>query len=188
MFKGCTWVQTFGTSKWAETNLVTFTEFHIATEHFKSFVSKFITGINDPSVSLHEDCGPQVVLWMPPVRRAGWLAAGAKYTLIETVQKLSFLQRLQVFSVFINLFCLAFKEWFNWLVLRVEVRHIDNQVFQDEHHHKGRNRTLFHIFGNSTKTGQMVTTVNIHWTWATNSFSAWSSEWQSGVNLILDFD
>ena len=112
---------------------------------------------------MHEDGGPQVVLWVPPVGGAGGLAAGAEHAFVETIEQFSFLNRLSVLNVDVLLGSLTLQEWLDLLVLSVEVRHIDDQVFQDEHEHQGRDHTLLIvILGNTTEAGQVMSSIDIH--------------------------
>jgi hypothetical protein len=86
---------------------------------------------------LHEDSRTKVVLRVPPVGGASALTARTKNALIKTVQKLAFFNGLEVFfglKISSELFTL--QERINALVLGIEMRHINNEILEDEHEHK----------------------------------------------------
>jgi hypothetical protein len=82
VLEGCSRVESLGAGKGAEADLVALAELHVSAKHLESLLGELVTGVNDPPVCLHEDSWPEVVLWMPPVRGAGRLAAGAENALI----------------------------------------------------------------------------------------------------------
>ena len=77
MLKSATGIQSFRAGKRAHSDLIALSELHVTAQLLKSLVSELVSRVNDPPVCLHENRGSQVVLWMPPVRGAGGLAAGA---------------------------------------------------------------------------------------------------------------
>ena len=85
MLKSCSRVESLGAGKRAEADLVALAQLHVSAKHLESLLGELITGVNDPAVGLHEDSRAQVVLRMPPVARAGGLAAGAEDALVEAV-------------------------------------------------------------------------------------------------------
>jgi len=169
--------------------LVAFSQLHVSTELFKSLVSELVSGVDHPSVGLHEHSWSQVVLWMPPVGWASGLAASAEHALVKTIQKLSLLSGLQVLFLSLGLLSLSHQVWVNLFVLRVEVRHVNDQVLQDEHEHKGTHGGWVYIsLWHWGQAGQVMSSVDVHGAGSANTFSAASSERQSWVNLILNLD
>jgi len=73
---------------------------------------------------------------MPPVGWASRLTACAQYALIETIEMLALLNRLEVFLVWVFFGCLSLEIRVNLLVLCIEVRHVDTKVLQHEHEHE----------------------------------------------------
>jgi len=138
MLQGGTGVKTLGASQGAQTNLVALADLHVTTKHLQTLVSVLITGVNHPSVGLHEHGWSQVVLRMPPVAGACRLAAGAEHAFVETVEKLTLFNGLQVFlHLEVSGHLLALQVWLDRLVLGVEVRHIDDEILQHKHEHQG---------------------------------------------------
>jgi len=91
VLKGTSRVETLGACERAHTNLVALTEFHITAELLETLICVLIARVNNPSVGLHENGGSQIVLRVPPVRRAGRLAAGAEHALVETIEEFTVL-------------------------------------------------------------------------------------------------
>lgn len=138
MLEGGTGVEALGASERAQTDLVALSELHITTKHLKTLVGVLITGVNHPSVSLHQHCWSKVILRVPPIAGAGRLAAGAEDTFVETVEQFSFFNRLQILlDLQVSGHLLTLKEGFDGLVLGVEVRHVDDQVLEHKHEHQG---------------------------------------------------
>lgn len=189
MSKSSSWIEAFWASKWAETDLIAFSQFHITTNLLKSLVSVLISGINNPSVGLHQNGWSQVILWMPPVRWAGWLAASAEDTLIKSIKELSVLNWLEVLLLSLSLVGLSLQEWVDWLVLGIEMTHVGAQVLEHEHHHQWWDGWFFIIsLWDWAEAGQVMSSIDVHGARSADTFSAWSSEGEGWVNLILDFD
>lgn len=91
--------------------------------------SELISAVNHPAVSLHQDGRSEVLIRVPPVRGARCRAAGAKNALIETIQLLAVLNRLQVLAL--RLRGLLLQEGLNRLVLGVELGQIGNQILDN---------------------------------------------------------
>lgn len=72
----------------------------------QTFSGVFITWINDPTISLHEDSRAQVFIGVPPVRRARSRATSTQYALIQTIQFRTIFYGLQVlgFTLLFNSF------------------------------------------------------------------------------------
>jgi hypothetical protein len=91
MLKSTTGVEALGASERAHTNLVAFSELHVSSKFLQSLISVLITRVNDPTIGLHEDCRPKIVLRVPPVRGASGLAACTEHALIESINKFTVL-------------------------------------------------------------------------------------------------
>lgn len=61
--------------------------------------SRFVTGIDDPTVGLHEHGRAQVLVAVPPVRGARGRTARAQDALVQTVQLGAVVHRLEVLGV-----------------------------------------------------------------------------------------
>jgi hypothetical protein len=189
VLKGTSRVETLRACKGAHTNLIALTKFHITTELLETLICVLIARVNNPSVSLHENGRSQIVLRVPPVRGAGRLTASTEHALVETIEKFTVLNWLKEFTLPGLLPSLPLKIGLNWLVLSVEVRHIDHEILKDEHEHERRDCWLLCIFlVNRANACQMVTAINIHCTWATNALSAAATERKGGINFVLDFN
>jgi len=189
MSEGTTRVETLGAGEGAQTDLIAFTELHVTSELFESLLRVLVSRVNDPSVGLHKNCWTKVVLWMPPIRWASWLAASAKYTLIKSIEQLPIFNSLQVLSLSLNFLLLSLKEWIDRLVLSIKVAHINHKVLEDEHEHEWwHGRLLGVVLWDATETSQVMPSIDVHGTGATDTFTATSSEWESRIDLILDLD
>lgn len=60
---------------------------------------RLVTGVDDPAVRLHQDGRPQVLVAVPPVRRARRRAARAQDALVQPVQLGAVVHRLEVLGV-----------------------------------------------------------------------------------------
>jgi len=120
--------------------LIALSKFHVTSQLLKSLISVLIAGINDPSVSLHQNGWAKVVLGMPPVRGAGGLAACAKDALIESIEQLSVFDGLVIFSLALNFIMLTLEEGINRFILSVEVRHVNHKILKHKHKHQRRYR------------------------------------------------
>ena len=68
----------------------------------QSLLRHLITGIGDPSVRLLQNRRTQVLISVPPVRRARRRAAGAENALVQAVQKQTVLVRLQILHLVVR--------------------------------------------------------------------------------------
>ena len=57
---------------------------------------EIVSGVSHPAIGLHEDCGAQVLISVPPVAWAAGAAAGTENTLIEPVQFLMVFYGFQI--------------------------------------------------------------------------------------------
>jgi len=182
-------VEALGASERAETDLVALSELHVATKHLQALVGVLIARVNNPSVGLHEHSWPKVILRVPPIAGAGRLAAGAEHALVKTVEELSLLHRLQILlDLQVSGHLLTLQEGLDGLVLRVEVRHVNDQILQHEHEHQGRDHGLVVVLGHGGEAGQVVAAVNVHGAGAADALAARAAEGEGGVDLVLDLD
>ena len=105
-------------------------ELHGVVQPRETCVGILITGIDDPTIGLLEHGGAEVVLGVPPVRRARCGAARAENALVETIQKLAIVTRLVVLGVGETLSAniIALQPWLDGLVLIVEISQIRNLI------------------------------------------------------------
>tara|TARA_B110000503_G_C6944283_1_gene328277 strand:- start:217 stop:654 length:438 start_codon:yes stop_codon:yes gene_type:complete len=114
VLEGGTGVESLGASEGAETDLVALSELHVTTKHLKTLISVLITRVDNPSVSLHQYCWSKVVLWVPPVRGACRLAAGAENAFVEAVEEFALFDSLEVLLYLqVSSHLLALQEGFN---------------------------------------------------------------------------
>jgi len=126
---------------------------------------------------------------MPPVARTSRLTASTKYTLVKSIKKLTFFYCLQIFLLIkISCHLLSLQKWFNRFVLGVKVRHVNNQILQYKHKHKRWYNRFIIVFRDCTQTSQMMATIDVHWAATTDSFSARTTEWKTGIYFILYFN
>ena len=91
----------------------------------QSLLRHLITRIGDPSVRLLQNRRAQILIAVPPVRRARRRAAGAENALVQTVQKQTILVRLQVLHLVVRAHRrLLLQPRLDRSVLLVEVRQI----------------------------------------------------------------
>ena len=120
---------------------------HAVVERRLALHLLLVTGIRQPSVGLEENGWAKVLLRVPPVGWAGCGATGAKNALVETIELLALLNRLEIFlSLLIVSFCyvayscfatyvlsrgVALEIWLDGLVLLVELGQIWDDVLDD---------------------------------------------------------
>ena len=77
----------------------------------------------------------------------------------------------------------------NWFVLRIEVCHIDNKIFQNKHVTQWGNQGGFgQISVDFSDAGQRVEAITVHGARATNTLTTWSSEREGWVQVVLHVD
>jgi len=148
--------------------------------------SELISAVNHPAVSLHQDGRSKVLIRVPPVRRARCRAAGAENALVETIQLLAILNRLQVLAL--GLGGLLLQEGLNRLVLGVELGQIGNKILDNVGVGQGINLGGLAINLNLANTGEGVGTANVHGAGTANTLTAGATEGEGGVDLVLDLD
>lgn len=145
-----------------------------ALELLTSFPTKLIPTISHPPVSLHEDCGTQVFILVPPVGGAGGGATGTENALVQTVQLGAVLNGLPDLLVGVLGLLLALEVGFDALVLLVKVIHVWDQVLDHVHMGKGVDLDLLagFILGDFGNASQGVPTINIHSARPADTFTA----------------
>lgn len=173
---GTAWVQALWTRSGTVHDSVTSVQGHGVLQHLLSDLTSFVSGVNQPSVGLHQHSWTQVLLLVPPVRRTRRRAAGTQDALVKTVQLGSVLDTLQILSS-ISWGCVSLQVWLDGFVLLVEVGQVGDQVTNNVH--VGQ-RIDLGIFGcvciYSAQACQCVLSTNVHGTRATDTFSARPSE------------
>merc|ERR1719232_64292 len=188
---GSAGVQSFGAGLGAVHDGVASVNTERIPESVKSLRLLSISAVNDPSVGLHQNSRAQVSVSIPPVAGARCTAASTENTLIESIQLCSVsntLQRLLRISLLHLLLILSLEPGLNTPVLLVEVVHIRHQVLDNIHVRKRIDFGGFVISFNLGQTGESVHTSNIHGARSTDSLSARSSECETRIHFILDFD
>ena len=126
---------------------------------------------------------------MPPVAGTGRGAAGAHHALVEPVQLLSVGDAHVVLLGVGRLGMLSFEIGLDGLVLRVEVREVNNQVLENEHvPQRGDDSRLAEIGVDGPDAGQRVEPVTVHGAGAADAFSAGPSQRESGVQVVFDVE
>lgn len=91
----------------------------------QTLLRHLVTGIRNPTVRLLENGRTQVLVRVPPVGRARGGAASAQNALVQTVQQLAVLVRLQVLALVVGVHLrLLLQPRLDGRVLLVEVGHI----------------------------------------------------------------
>ena len=94
------------------------------------FFLMLISGIRQPSVTLHEYSRAEVLLRVPPVWGAGGRTAGAENALIKTVQLLTFLLWLAVFFP-VGRWSILLEVGLDGFILLVELGQVGDDVLDD---------------------------------------------------------
>lgn len=181
-----TWVQALRTSPRTVHDGVTSVQGHGVLQHLFSDLASLVSGVNQPSVCLHQNGRTQVLLLVPPVGWTRGRTTSTQNTLVQTVQLGSVLNTLQVLSA-VSWVVVSLQVWLDGLVLLVEVGQIRNQVTHNVHVWQGVDLgALAGVVVDTAQACQGVDTSNVHGTRATNTLSTRSSEGQGGVLLVLD--
>ncbi len=125
-------------------------------ELLSSLLTKVITGVGHPSVSLHEDGGTKVLVLVPPVGGAGRGAASAENALVKTVETTTLLGRLKVLSLSRGV--VGLEERLDGTVLLVELGQVRNKILDDVHVREGVDLGVVGLV-DSAKTSKGVDTV-----------------------------
>ena len=125
-------------------------ELEAVVQRLQTLLRLLVSRVNDPAVGLkdsnsstspgftthlHEDGGSQVLVGVPPVRGTGGGAAGAENALVQPVQLLAVLLRLQELPVLqvVAALDLGLQPGLDRLVLGVEVAHVRHEVAKHVH-------------------------------------------------------
>jgi hypothetical protein len=103
---------------------------HAVVEGVLALLLLLVSRVGDPSVALQEDGWAEVLLAVPPVAGARGRAARAQDALVQAVQLLAVLLRLEVL-LSIGSGSGVLKVWLDGFVLLVEVGQIRNDVLHD---------------------------------------------------------
>lgn len=173
---GKTGVQTLGAGSRTVHDGVASVQTHGVLETGTAGSASLVTGVNHPSVGLHENSRAEVLSGVPPVRRARGRAAGAENAFVETIQLLTVLDGLEVFFA-VSGDVVTLEVGLNGFVLLVELSQIGDKVSDDKHVGKGVDLGILGgVLVNAAKTGQGVSTVDIHGTRTTDTLTARTSE------------
>ncbi len=170
-------------------------------EGFTTFSSVLIARVNHPAVSLHQNRRSEVNIRVPPIRGARCWATSTQDALVQSIQLLAVLNALKVFLA-IGRRSLLLQEWFNGSVLTVKMVKvlIASQLFKDTKTYRNQILHNIHVrkrinLGDLTgvtvqlcNAGKRVSSIDVHGTTSTDSFTATTTECQSRIDLILDFE
>ena len=139
-------------------------------------------------MSLQESSGAQILVGIPPIARARGGTASAQDALVHAVQLAAVLLALQVLLA-IGRSLLGLEPRLNALVLRVELRHVHDEVFDDVHMRQRRDDGVVLRAGvDGREAGQPIGPGDVHGARPTNALTARPPERQAGVHFVLDFD
>ena len=131
---GATRVQVLGTSMRAVHDGMATVQLVGVVQILQTLLRHLVTRIGDPAVRLLEDGGTEVLVGMPPVGRTRGRAASAQNALVQTVQKLAILIRLEVLHLVVRIHLrLLLQPWLDRRILLVEVGHVRDQILDHEH-------------------------------------------------------
>jgi len=153
-----------------------------------------VARIHNPPIRLHQHCGAEEVVRVPPVHRARSLAGCTHNALIEPIQfgpvrNALYLLGLGLLRVLlVSDAVLALQIWSDIPLLVIEVRHVHNQVFDGLRAGQGGHVLRFYVGVDFAKAGQCVFAVDIHGAAAADAFSARPAECERGVDFVFDFD
>jgi len=183
-------VEALGTSLGAVHDGVTSVYAEGVSEFVESFSRVLISGVNDPSVSLHKDSGTKVPISIPPVAGAGGGAAGAQDALVQAVQLGSVVHALQdlLLAVVHLVLIVSLQPGLNAPVLFIEVVHVRDEILDNIHVRQRVDLGGLVVGLNLGQAGKGVHASNVHSARATDAFPAGPSEGQGGVHLVLDLD
>lgn len=181
-------VQALGASPRAVEDGVATVDAHAVIESVLTLGGLLVTRIGQPTVRLKQDGRTQVLLAVPPVRRARGRAAGAQDAFVKTVELLAVLGALAVLKTILGL-GVTLQVRLDGLVLLVEVGQIGDQVLDDIGvRQRVDTRLLLGVGGNTAQASQSVDSINVHGAATADTLSATSPESQGGVDLVLDSD
>ena len=165
----------------------------------QTLLRHLVTRVRDPTVRLLEDGGTQILVRVPPVGRTRRRAASAQNALVQTVQLLAILVRLEILHLVIGIHLrLLLQPRLDRRVLLVEVSHVRDQIL--DHEHVGQRTDGHGLVSRSDlgQTSETVLTIDVHGARSANTLTAGSSnqpnqlalpsEHEGGVLLVLDLE
>jgi hypothetical protein len=162
VLEGSLWVKLLGASGSTHTNVLAVIKFQLLRKVLESLIGILISGVNHPSVGLHEDGGAKIAVWVPPVGGARSGTASAEDTFVKQIKLLSIFLALVVLLV-VELGSLSLQVRLDTLILGIEIGHIHDEVLEYEHVAKwGNDRGLGKVCVNSLDASQRVKTIAIH--------------------------
>eukprot|EP00451_Oxyrrhis_marina_P049425 CAMPEP_0204468360 /NCGR_PEP_ID=MMETSP0471-20130131/10450_1 /ASSEMBLY_ACC=CAM_ASM_000602 /TAXON_ID=2969 /ORGANISM="Oxyrrhis marina" /LENGTH=586 /DNA_ID=CAMNT_0051470169 /DNA_START=118 /DNA_END=1878 /DNA_ORIENTATION=- len=181
-------VQTLGAAVGAVHDAVAPVQLHGVVNPGQALLGELVTGIRHPPVRLHEHGRTQVVLRVPPVRRARCHAARTQDALVHAIQFCAVILGLQKLPLTLGLGLLALQPRLNGLVVVVEVGKVRDQILDDIGMGQGLDLDGFGRRFNVQQACKPILAVDVHGTRTTDALTATSSESQSGIHLVLDLD
>ena len=148
----------------------------------ETFLGMIVTRVLNPPIGLHKDGRSEVLVGIPPVRRARRRAASAEDALVHTVKLGPVLSTLEVFGLTVCLALGILEPGFDGAVLFVEVTHVGDQVLHDVHVGEGvdfgglAGSVAGALRFDVAQTGQGVGTVNVHGARAADTLTAGTTE------------
>jgi len=187
---GTAGVEALGTSLGAVHDGVTSVNTEGVSKFVESVSGVLISGVDDPSVSLHKDSGTKVSITIPPVAGTGGGAAGTQDALVQAVQLGSVVHALQDLLLTVGnlVLVVSLQPGLNAPVLFIEVVHVRDEILDNIHVRKRVDLGGLVVGLDLGQAGKGVHASNVHGARATDAFPAGPSEGQGGVHLVLDLD
>mmetsp|Transcript_30631 Transcript_30631/g.99585 ORF Transcript_30631/g.99585 Transcript_30631/m.99585 type:complete len:223 (+) Transcript_30631:1890-2558(+) len=155
----------------------------------QALLRRRVAAVDDPAVRLEQHSGPEVLVAVPPVRRARGGAARAEDALVHPVQLGAVLLALEAFNAHLHRLTLGKLEVrLDRLVLRVKVGHVHHQILDDVHVRKRRDGLLRGRLVHAAEARERVLAVDVHRARPANPFSTRPPETQRAVLLRLDLN
>ena len=145
-----------------------------------------VARVGDPAVGLQQDGRAQVLVAVPPVAGAAGRAAGAQDALVQAVELLAVLRRLQALA-WPGCRALRAQPRLDRGVLRVEMRQVRHQVLDHRHVRQRVDSDLaLATVLDGRGAGQRVGTVDVHRAAAADALAAGTAKGQRRIDLVLD--
>jgi len=172
---GATGVQLLGTRVRAVHDRVAAVQLVGVVQTLQTLLRHLVTRVRDPTVRLLEDGGTQILVGVPPVGRTRRRAASAQNALVQTVQLLAILVRLEILHLVIGIHLrLLLQPRLDRRVLLVEVSHVRDQIL--DHEHVGQRTDGHGLVSRSDlgQTSETVLTIDVHGARSANTLTAGS--------------